>query len=902
MSAANSKSYFDDALTKAEYYMDDQELRGILHGKLAARLGLSTDVTKDAFYALCDNLRPDSGGSITPKTKEERTVSYDINFHAPKSVSIVEFLSNDSRILNAFNECVQKTMTEIETDARVRVRKGKADFDKRSGELVWSTFVHKTSRPTPNQNPDPHLHAHCVTFNMSYDVEEQTFKAGQFREIKRGMPYYQALFHKHLSDRLMDMGYQVRRTRTAFEIEGVPQKVIDHFSKRTDEIGRVAKENNIVNPKELDALGAKTRKGKKKDLKMSELKASWRKQITDNGYENINPDAIVRKDRQRLGRFMTPEQSLQHGLDHSFSRASVVPTKRVMQEALRHSIGTPEVSPDDLKKQFASDTRIVELEEGTQLMCTTREVLKEERDMVQFAKQGMATMAPLYKKVPSLALEGQQAEAAKHILTTSDRVSIIQGAAGAGKTTLMTEAVRMVERAGKHVSVLAPSTEAADVLRKQGFDDAATVALFLVDKRLHPQIANGVLWVDEAGQLSTPDAKRLLEITRDQNARLILGGDPKQHSSVVRGDALRILKKYGGIKPAEVNKIFRQQTQVYREAVQDLNDGKIAAGFAKLESIGSICQIDQKEPNKELVADYVAAVKAGKSTLVICPTHEHGAKVTADIRQALKEAKLIGMDEHAVRRYDSLKFTDAQKTDIQNYQEGQWIRFSQNCKGVKRGSMWQVEKNWGGGVILKDEDGKTASLPLDQPTRFDVMQKGNIDLAKGDRIRVTQNSYDATDKRLHNGTMLEVTGIDKSGAIKLRNAASRCKYTLKPDFGHIAHAHCVTSHAAQGKTVDEVFIAQPSSTFDATNAKQFYVSASRGKTFAKFYTDDKEELLKHVSKEGNRQSAIEFVSGHSPTHKDYVKIHQRAEYERSDNAPDRSEKRKAITKDRDYEP
>lgn len=60
--------------------------------------------------------------------------------------------------------------------------------------------------------------------------------------------------------------------------------------------------------------------------------------------------------------------------------------------------------------------------------------------------------------------------------------------------------------------------------------------------------------------------------------------------------------------------------------------------------------------------------------------------------------------------------------------------------------------------------------------------------------------------------------------------------------------------------MDEVFIAQPAATFAATNAKQFYVSVSRGKERAIIYTDDREELLHHASELGIRQSAMELVN------------------------------------------
>lgn len=901
MSAENSKAYFSDSLLQAEYYMDEQELPGSFHGKLAVRLSLGSAVNKEDFYALCENRNPIAGGNITPKTKEERTVSYDINFHVPKSVSIVEFLSGDNRITEAFEESVHKTMQEIEADSRVRVRKGGQDYDRPSGELAWATFVHKTSRPVDGSTPDPHLHAHCIAFNMSYDEIENTYKACQFREIQRGMPYYQALYHKHFSDALMKLGYGIRRTPTAFELEGIPEKAIDLFSKRKESIEELAQEKGIINPKELAALGAKTRARKNKELTLSQLKANWKQQILDHGLDKIHPEAIIRKDKQRIGRWVTVEQSIAHSLQHNFARASVVPVKQVLREALRYSLGTPETKADDLKLSLSSNREVIAMDEGAQTMCTTREVLREEREMVELARQCTASLPPLYRNAPPLNLKDQQAKAVKQVLTTTDRLSIIHGAAGSGKTTLMNEAIRKIRQSGKEVVVLAPSSDAArDVLRNSGFKDAETVALFLVDERLQQQAANGVVWVDEAGLLGTTDAKRLLEVTKEYNARLILGGDPKQHNAVARGDALRVLQKYGGIKPAEVNRIFRQQKQEYRDAIRDLAIGRTTAAIEKLEKIGAIKETDPTTLNRQLADDYLSTIKAGRSALVICPTHEQGRKVTEHIRAALKAAQKLGRKDHMVKKYESLNYTEAQKRDVQSYTEGQWVRFNQHVKGVRKASMWQVEQNANDKILLKSIEGKTAHLPLDQPSRFDVMEQTSIPLAKGDRIRVTQNCFDLDNKRLNNGSLLEVTSIGKDGRIKFINTTSNYRYSLNKTFGHITHAHCITSHASQGKTVDEVLIAQPSSTFAAANAKQFYVSASRGKQHARFYTNDKAGLIDHVSKLGERQSALEFASEKTWSHIDYVREHQRTEYDKGNRM--NTDREKGTVKEKNYEP
>ena len=143
-----------------------------------------------------------------------------------------------------------------------------------------------------------------------------------------------------------------------------------------------------------------------------------------------------------------------------------------------------------------------------------------------------------------------------------------------------------------------------------------------------------------------------------------------------------------------------------------------------------------------------------------------------------------------------------------------------------------------------------------------MFEQNSITLSKGDQIRITRNGFDLNDKRLNNGDILEVTAVTKKENVSLQNSISGVAYSLDKSFGHIAHAHCITSHASQGKNVDEVFISQPAATFPATDAKQFYVSVSRGKESVKIYTDDKESLLSYATEMGERMSALELTDKH----------------------------------------
>lgn len=812
-------------------------------------------------------------------------------------MSILHALSADDHILTAFRESVTETMRAIEADSRTRVRVDGNQEDRRTGELAWAHFTHQTARPVTGFLPDPHLHSHCFVFNATWDAAEERFKAGQFRDIKRDMPYYQAVFHKTLGDRMTTLGYQIRTTDKSFEIEGVPQKAIDLFSKRTDEIGRVAREKGITDAKELDELGARTRASKQKGASMTELKEEWRSQIVALGLDGAT-DKPVRFAPAKDAPELTAQHCIDYALSHCFERASVMEGRRILETATRRAVGVPGVSAEEIAKCFEEDKRITHVKEKDRTLCTTKEVLTEEQHMVELARAGQGRMLPLYEQVPEIALREQQRRAIEHLLTTRDRVSIIRGVAGAGKTTLMKEAVEKIEQAGKTVTAVAPSAQASHgVLKEEGFAEATTVAHFLTDKDMQEALKDQVLWVDEAGLLGTQDMTQLLELTERQNARLILAGDTCQHASVVRGDALRILNTVAGIQTAEVSKIYRQTTEQYREAVKDLSDGNVARAFEKLDDMGCIKDVHERP----LVKDYVTAVKQGTSALVISPTHAQGEDITDEIRAELRQQGLLGKKEIEAVRLRNLNLTQAEKSDPRQFTPGQIVHFNQNAHGFRRGSQWTVVETTVTGVQVRNSDGVTGLLPAGKSNHYDVFEKETILLSKGDRIRITRNGFDADKERLNNGDMLTVASVSKGGRIVLRNDISKATYAIDRNFGHLAHAHCITSHAAQGKTVDEVFIFQPAATFPATDAKQFYVSVSRARSQAHIYTDDREELLEHAAHLRERQSALELLGKDKDSakerHMDGIARQQRAEQDR-----EQAKERNRQTWREDYEP
>ena len=259
----------------------------------------------------------------------------------------------------------------------------------------------------------------------------------------------------------------------------------------------------------------------------------------------------------------------------------------------------------------------------------------------------------------------EQKKAVSHALSSKDGITIIAGKAGTGKTTLMKEVQAGILESNKQIFAFAPSSEASRVVqKKEGFENAETVAKLIQDKVLHEQLKNQVIWIDEAGTLSNRQMNQVFDIAKQQNARIILTGDTKQHNSVERGDALRTLQTEAGINPVTVSQIQRQKDKKYKEATESLSTGDYQKGFSRLDKMGAIQEItDSQERIEKVAADYIKSSKKGEA-LVIAPTHAEGEKITGQIRTKLKENKAIGQDERQFQILKNLQFTEAEK--IQN--------------------------------------------------------------------------------------------------------------------------------------------------------------------------------------------------------------------------------------------
>ena len=838
-SANGAKKYY----ASADYYSEGQEIVGLWGGQGARLLGLGGVVDKEAFERLCDNLNPKDGKQLTVRTRSDRTVGYDFTFSVPKSVSLLYALTGDNDIMDAFRLAVNETMRDIESEMKTRVRRGGRDENRDTGNMVWAEFIHTTSRPVDGV-PDPQLHAHCFAFNSTWDDQERRWKAGQFRELKRDAPYFQAAFRVRLADKLQDLGFGVERKRDDFEVMGIPSAVTKRFSRRTELIEQVAEERGITDPKKKDQLGAETREKKNKAMSWNELRRQWDSRLTDKERQAV---AATHRREVAYARPVSGEGlAVDFATQHCFMRESVVAERKLLTEALKRGIGS--VTVEAVKRELFKRP-LIRGEYAGQAMATTQEMKAAEEGLVAFARGGRGRFRPLGdgdRPITRTWLKDDQKAAVRHLLGSRDAVTIIRGAAGTGKTTLEQEIGEALLEAGVPVAALAQSTGAVEELRDgAGFAGAATIARFFKDTRMQDAVKGGVVLVDEASLVGTRDMRRLFEIVRSQGARIALIGDKRQHRSVSAGEPLKLLEARAGLKVAEVTEIIRQEGD-YRKAAKALSDGNTAEGFAQLDKLGWIREIPHAGRYWVLAQAYLSAVlekdKKGnnKTSLVVSPTHAEGDRITNFIRGALKEDGKLG-EERVLPTWVSAGLTDPQKADAANIEPGNMLQFHQNTPGHKNGSRLVVAEG--------------GTPPVQFADRFEVYRPGQLALAKGDRLRVTSNGWTKDHKhRLTNGALFTVQGFTPQG-----DAIIDRGWVIARDFGHIAYGYAVTSYASEGKTVNKVFIGLGSQSFPATNQRSFYVPVTRGKEQAVIFTDDKKALLKAVQRPDEPLSATEFV-------------------------------------------
>ncbi len=856
MTAKESIDYYGSSLPREGYYFADTEV-SFWSGKGAAMLGLEGEVFKQDFDNVCNNKHPQDGSKLKPRQSSRMKATNDLTVSAPKWYSMARAFTKDEELKQQLTDILltaaKNTNGFMESMMQTRKHIGLATRDEFTDNAVFSNYLQSTSRPV-NGVAMMQDHVHMVIHNLTYVEEKGRFHAAQLGEIYNNRPLIQDYFHNELAKGLIAHNISFTRENGIAQWKGISREGIETFSARTAQIEAFCKANNITDPKIKGEIGAKLRENKRNTLPNDQLKAYWNELLSDADRKAIDN---IRNDDNTTPP-VSSEQALAFALEHHLENESRVGERQLLQTALKHGIGT--VDFEEIREAYRTYGVLQVTGEKGEAWITTRDILNREQETNRIVREGRwkhASHTEFDHAIPEF-LSQKQKDTIRGLWRSTNKVDLVKGLAGAGKTTTIKTFVDGVEEENRKVLATAPTLSATKNLDKDGFRHTVTTQKLLNSKELQEEYKNQVILVDESGMLGELDMHKLMVMAKENHMRVVLVGDDKQHSAVPRGEPFRLMQRYGGTKIYELDEIRRQKTLTYRKAVSFLSKGEAVDGFNELDRMGVIKEIGDKDRNKALANDYVEAVTSGESALIVSPTHVEKDLVTAEVRRKLKEVGRIEQDGVMVNTHKQKHLSLAQKKDARFYEIGQKIELNQNVHGFSKGDKLKVIGFADNGLIVENTTGKIGDLRLANAKRFNLYEHKEKEFATGDIIRITKGGASVikgTKTRFDANSRYKIEGYTKHGDFKLEGGR-----ILSKEFGNIDHAIVTTSHSSQGQTVDNVFIANSSKSFGlATNLKQFYVSASRGKFNIKIYTDDKQELLNQVQKTSERQTATELM-------------------------------------------
>ena len=853
------------------------------HGGGAEALGLPQRVSRRRFIEVLEGRVPGTDlrlGRVVDGKHKHRP-GWDATFSAPKSVSLEALLYDSKAVMRAHDAAVRATLDWMEgeflqtrgydpaTGRRPRV---KADG------LVAATFRHVASR-----NNDPQLHTHAVIANMTRNM------AGEWRSVEstalqRNRRLIGAWYRNDLARRLDEMGYVLVSTEVgglpSFELAGYSPAMLAAFStRRRDILSYMAEKGWNYSAKTAQAATLHTRK-RKDEPGHGELAAMWKARAEALGLSR-DPEA-VRLDRTERSftrpppRF-TPLEAVWQAVDHLEERHAVFPESDLLAAALgrapgRHTHGELEAEIACLKR----DGHLVEAGEGA---LTTRRTLRAEKEVVRRMKQGVGTARPLAdeedvsKRLSATVLTDGQKEAVRLVLLSLDPTVAVQGFAGTGKTRMLNEVAGLA--GDRRVFGLAPSAAAARVLAVEGGIGATTLQWLLTRygaiaegtaseeeiERARETFRDTVVVVDESSMVGTVQMRDLQRILEPLGvARLVLVGDSLQLRSVDAGQPFRLLQR-AGMATARMDDVIRQRSVDLKAAVVHMVAGDPALA---VDSIAS----DVRELPAEALAGTAARLwlslppDARKGTIILAPTHEMREEINAVVRRGLADEGVLGRRSVEIGRLVDRRLTRMHAADPESYRPGDVAVANRDVYGLGEGEAWTVAGVEDGEVRLRRRGEHRAFRPSGNAARnLSLCESRPLSLRSGDEIVWTRNIRRL---KLINGERATVERITRD-RVHVRTESGRAiRFAADDDdLCHVDHAWSSTVHRAQGITRNNVIAVLDSASMMSDRA-MLYVEMSRARDGFVLLTDDTEQLVSRLEREGQSVSSALEAAGEAP--------------------------------------
>ncbi len=350
-----------------------------------------------------------------------------------------------------------------------------------------------------------------------------------------------------------------------------------------------------------------------------------------------------------------------------------------------------------------------------------------------------------------------------------EKVLVITGGPGTGKTTLLTALLTILRRAKVSFVLAAPTGRAAKRMTESAGEEAMTIHRLLefnpreggFQRSEDRPLEVDFVIVDEASMVDLPLMDHLLRAI-DPHSHLILVGDVDQLPSVGPGSVLRDLIESAVVPKVVLRRIFRQD----RESLIVVNAHRILEGR-------SLAWGDDRDKR-----DFVFMAR------------ESEEEILSTVKELVRE-------------------TIPRSLQLETYEVAQTI---QVLTPMHRGLL---------GTINLNRELQSLLNPLGQ-----ALERGGFALRVGDKVMQLRNDYD---KGVFNGDLGRIVGIDREdGSLKVDFFDKMVQYE-SDELDEIGLAYATSVHKSQGSEYPAVVIPLHTSHYLLLHRSILYTAVTRGK-------------------------------------------------------------------------
>jgi conjugative relaxase-like TrwC/TraI family protein len=934
LTAVGSAGSAGEYYAKDNYYVASELEDGSQWiGQGAASLGLEGRVEAAAFTAVLSGHLPD--GSVIDAARGEHRPGLDMTFSAPKSVSLLALVGRDDRIIEAFQDSVRETLTWAERnlfEAKVWDRAAKQQMVEKTGKLVAAAFLHDVSR-----NGDPQLHVHAVIANAT-KASDGKWHAVRNDALYENQHLLGTIHNAALRGRIEALGYETIPAHNPidgeFEIKGVPRDVIEAFSTRRAEILEALAEGDRGSPREREIAALATRRAKNPEFTPEQRGETWRATAERTGFDprpliraalhraagqDTVWSKVVRGVRgahakgmaiaaamgltprdgdplvpERLGRLepraFATAQAVASAVRELGEREAAFDRNALMRTALER--GGPVTIKDVEARIGLLQEKSLLLSDASGRIMVTEGALALEHRLIDLANAGRGAVAPLID-TPDVSTRLQQAArelglrrlnpgqeaAGVAILQSRNRVELVQGGAGVGKSASLAPVAMLAREEGRQVFALAHAGRTARDFGAKIGAPASTVDSFLAR---HQRVLDGtasqqqmeltrsslggaVIMVDEASQVGTERLAKLIDLAnRIDVGRLVLAGDTRQLQAIEAGKPFELLQK-AGQPTSTIAENLRASSPQMQALNAALEQGELPRAF-------NILQPDTVEVpfahGPETAAKLWANLPPNQreATLLLASGRAMRSAANDAVQQERRDRGELAGTGVGLTVLDRVTITREGARQMKGYREGRVIEFRTNLpsQGFERGDRGTVQGIDKGRVVVSMADGSKRqfepgrlprNLAHDAVTIYEPKQLG---LFAGDCIRWTDNDRE---RGLRNGDLATVERIDRSG-ITIRGSSGEQMQlgTDDPMREKLDLAYAVNVHIAQGMTATNGIILMSEREKPLNTSRAFLVAVTRIAEHATLVVDNVKSLERDIARRaGEKASALETV-------------------------------------------